>query len=164
MRLYRFALRASSGRTLELGDGWVAESTFDRLRIRRWDRAESALGTLSLTAADGEAEFGPWILRWRPGVAGAVRRGGAGTWIEPGEVAVRGWRPGDRIIPLGGVGSRKVRRVLMEARIPAADRHRYPLVVRGDDVVWIPDVCRAALAVPQPGTDAIRLDAERRSD
>lgn len=164
MRLHRFALEGRSGRTLELGDEWIAELAFDRLRIRRRAGEESMGGTVRLAEAEGHAAFGNWSLCWKTAPAGPVRREGTGTWIEPGELSVRGWRHGDRIIPLGGSGSRKVRRLLMEARIPATERPRYPMVVRGGNVVWIPDVCRSALAVPQPGSDAIRLDAERRSD
>jgi tRNA(Ile)-lysidine synthetase-like protein len=148
---------------LELGDGWIAELVFDRLHIRRRDRHEVALPTLRLKEGDGHSEFGSWSFTWCSAPAGIVRREGAATWIELGELHVRGWRRGDRIAPLGGVGSRKVRRVLMEARVPVAERERYPLVVRGDDVVWIPSVCRSAVAVPEPGSTAILLEAERRA-
>jgi tRNA(Ile)-lysidine synthase len=163
-RLCRFALEGRSGGTLELGDGWFAELVFDRLRIRRRDRNEAAVATLRLEEGDGHAAFGSWSFTWCSAPAGAVRREGATTWIEPGELYVRGVQRGDRILPLGGVGSRKVRRLLMEARVPVAERERYPLVVRGDDVVWIPTVCRSAVAVPEPGSVAIRLGAQRCGD
>jgi tRNA(Ile)-lysidine synthase len=163
-RLCRFALEGRSGGTLELGDGWIAELAFDRLLIRRRDRNEVTLQSLRLKEGDGRLEFGPWSFTWYSAPAGVVRREGAATWVESGELHVRGWQRGDRIVPLGGVGSRKVRRVLMEARVPVAERDRYPLVVRGEDIVWIPSVCRSAVAVPEPGSVAIRLEAERRGD
>jgi tRNA(Ile)-lysidine synthase len=163
-RLCRFALEGRSGGTLELGDGWIAELAFDRLLIRRRDRNEVALQSLRLNEGEGRSEFGSWSFTWYSAPAGVVRREGAATWVESGELHVRGWQRGDRIVPLGGVGSRKVRRVLMEARVPVAERERYPLVVRGEDIVWIPKVCRSAVAVPEPGTVAIRLEAEHRGD
>jgi len=88
-----------------------------------------------------------------------TERAAYATWVTVGPGLVRAPRGGDRMVPLGGVGRRKVRRLLMEARIPAAERDRFPVVVRGDEVLWVPGVCRAAAAVPQPGEAALRLEA-----
>ena len=50
---------------------------------------------------------------------------------------VRARRPGDRINPLGMTGSRKVQDVMVDDRIPAAERDRVPLVVSERGVVWV---------------------------
>jgi tRNA(Ile)-lysidine synthase len=63
------------------------------------------------------------------------------------------------VLPVGGVGRRRVARLLMEARVPRSARAAYPVVTSGDEVVWLPGVCRAAARIPQPGTDAVRIDA-----
>ncbi|MBI2535470.1 MAG: tRNA lysidine(34) synthetase TilS, partial [Gemmatimonadetes bacterium] len=69
---------------------------------------------------------------------------------------------GDRLVPLGGSGHRAVSRLLMEARVARGVRRRYPVVLRGDGLVWVPGVCRAQAAVPDPGAAALRLEARRR--
>ena len=50
---------------------------------------------------------------------------------------VRARRPGDRINPLGMTGSRKVQDVMVDDKIPAAERDRVPLVVSERGVVWV---------------------------
>ena len=59
---------------------------------------------------------------------------------------------------VGGVGRRPLRRVLMEARVPRSQRQRYPVVARGETILWVPGICRSAAEVPRPGTRAVRLD------
>ena len=53
----------------------------------------------------------------------------------PHVIHIRSRRPGDRY---GGPGKRKVKRILIDARIPLAARSSLPLVVAGDTVIWIP--------------------------
>jgi len=148
---------------MELGSGWEAELAFERLRIVEAKQGESAGSELE-PAVWGERESGcvrwnGWEFTWRQARTGEMRRGSLTTWVTPGCGEVRLARAGERMIPLGGVGRRKVRRLLMEARIPARERHVYPVVVRGSDVIWIPGICRSADSVPQTGEMAVRLDA-----
>ncbi len=160
-RLRLFAVESASGRVLELRDGWVAEIVFDRLRIR-----PASTVTEPPTVAWGGGETGlarwqDWIFSWRPETAGAAERSAAVTWVSRGAGEIRAMRPGERLFPLGGVGHRRVSRVLMEARVPRSERRTYPLVVRGERVVWIPGVCRAADEMPEPGESALRIEARR---
>jgi len=53
----------------------------------------------------------------------------------PGPIAVRSRRPGDRY---GGPSSRKVKKMLIDARIPLGERGRLIMVACGDAVLWIP--------------------------
>jgi tRNA(Ile)-lysidine synthetase-like protein len=53
----------------------------------------------------------------------------------PGSLLVRSRLPGDRY---GGSGHRKVKRLLINARIPLMKRALQPMVVSGEAVVWIP--------------------------
>ena len=56
----------------------------------------------------------------------------------PGELTLRAREPGDRFAPLGMKGQRKLlRRFMMDAKVPEAWRARTPLVVAGDEVIWI---------------------------
>ena len=38
----------------------------------------------------------------------------------------------------------------------------YPVLVRGEEILWVPGVCRSATDVPKPGDAALRIDARRR--
>jgi tRNA(Ile)-lysidine synthetase-like protein len=80
------------------------------------------------------------------------------TWISPGALEVRLPAPGSRLVPLGGNGHRTVARLLMEGRVPRADRAAWPVIARGGQPVWIPGICRGHEAVPAPGTLALRMD------
>ncbi|OGT93040.1 MAG: hypothetical protein A2083_06785 [Gemmatimonadetes bacterium GWC2_71_9] len=83
--------------------------------------------------------------------------GGATSMAIPTS-ALRAPTSGDRLVPLGGAGRRKVARLLMEAQVPRGDRARWPVIVRGGEPLWIPGVCRGAAAVPEPGTQSVRVD------
>ncbi len=52
-------------------------------------------------------------------------------------VIIRMRRPGDRMIPYGAPGSRKVSDIMVDAGVPAPRRNAVPLLVRGDEVLWI---------------------------
>jgi tRNA(Ile)-lysidine synthase len=161
----RFAAHASSGRRLDLGGGWTAEAAFGRLRILPPPAEERSAAATPAVVTWGQGEvgavrWGQWRLRWRREVAGRVRRSGWTTWIRGGGEA-RAYRTGDVIRPLGGVGRRPVRRLLMEARVPTSKRRGYPLVVRENEVVWIPGVCRSDVELPRPGEWAVRLEVRR---
>ena len=77
-----------------------------------------------------------------------------GEWTiqpcRPGLV-VRAWRAGDRLL-----GGSKVQDVFVDARVPRSERHHWPLVVQGDDVVVVPGLTTA------PGYDDAVV-ARRRS-
>jgi tRNA(Ile)-lysidine synthetase-like protein len=163
--LRAFLGHAGSGASFDLGQGWVAERAFDRLRILPPRPNRGGADDKPEQWGDGDAgmtRWDGWEFRWQAEPARRATRAGFTTWVSPFPGEVRAARAGDRIRPLGGVGRRPVRRVLMEARIPRSDRARYPVLVRDNEVVWIPGVMRATAGLPEPGTAALRLDASPR--
>lgn len=52
-------------------------------------------------------------------------------------LSVRQWQPGDRFHPLGGPGTRKLQDFFVDSGVPGAARHRVPVVVSGDRIVWV---------------------------
>jgi tRNA(Ile)-lysidine synthase len=54
----------------------------------------------------------------------------------PGDLQLRGWRPGDRYRPLGHTRVRKVAEMFAEARIPSWQRRQWPMVMSGERIVW----------------------------
>jgi tRNA(Ile)-lysidine synthase len=56
---------------------------------------------------------------------------------------VRNRRPGDRIGLLGMTGRRKLKELLIDRKIPAANRDRLPLVLWDGEIVWVAGVALA---------------------
>ncbi len=159
-RLVDLAQRPS-GRRLRLGDGWSAEVAFDKLRVSRelGSGIDCALEHVWPSGEQGSARFGEFEISWAPAAAPpTIERATWTTWVDAAEWQVRAPVRGDSLVPLGGVGHRPVRRLLMEARVPRSERPRYPVVSRGETILWVPGICRSAEGVPAPGTRAVRLD------
>lgn len=49
----------------------------------------------------------------------------------------RKWQPGDRFVPLGMKGEKKVSDYLVDAKVPALEKDRVTVLVSGDRVVWL---------------------------
>ncbi|MDR6227091.1 tRNA lysidine(34) synthetase TilS [Desmospora profundinema] len=64
----------------------------------------------------------------------------------PSPLAIRTRRPGDRMRPFGLGGSKKVKALLIDAKIPRRDRDRIPLITAGEEILWIPGVARSDVA------------------
>ncbi len=159
-RLVELAARPS-GRRVPLGDGWTAEVAFDRLHVRRDATFEidCALERVSQVGERGSALFGAFEISWSPAAAPQrIERATWTTWVDSTAWEVRPPARGDSVVPLGGIGHRPLRRLLMEARVPRSVRSRYPVVTRGATILWVPGICRSAEGVPAPGTRAVRLD------
>jgi tRNA(Ile)-lysidine synthase len=72
-----------------------------------------------------------------PGVAPGPDRACLDADLLPGPLLVRPRRPGDRFVPLGGPGTRKVKSFLIDRKVPVAERGRIPLVLENGRVAWI---------------------------
>ena len=57
--------------------------------------------------------------------------------LLPGPLLIRPRRPGDRFVPLGAPGTRKVKAFLIDRKVPVDQRGRIPLVLSGDRIAWV---------------------------
>ena len=139
-RLVTFATAAADGtRQLDLGAGFRAVRVYDLLRIERSSAtavAESARCRAALAAVAAEGFRRP--LRASPLDRPAVASVSRTAVPDAGLLFVRGVRPGDRIRSVGAPGSRKIADILVDRKIPAADRARVEVVCLGERVVWLP--------------------------
>ena len=87
--------------------------------LGRGVRAVREYGTVRL---DGRVRFGPWQIE-----------------SERAGLVVRTRRPGDRLAGR----TKKVQDVLVDAKVPRAERDGWPLVVSGDEVVAVPGIVEA---------------------
>ncbi len=77
----------------------------------------------------------PWMFRGSP-----YRAGLALPLAEGDRVTIRNRRPGDRIHPLGADGSRRLKQVLIDRRVPRPVRERLPLLCVGERIAWVPGI------------------------
>ncbi|MEX2466723.1 MAG: tRNA lysidine(34) synthetase TilS [Gemmatimonadota bacterium] len=155
-----FAESAGSGRTIDLGRSFVLRRDLDRLTLER-RRTGSPTEDRPLLIHEPASGSGEVVLAgrsiWVGWGAAAGTRPGVVERFRPDELrfplTVRGWEDGDRIRT--SAGRRKLKRVFLEARIPAAERRRVPVLADAEGVVlWIPGVQRA----PRPPGEAPARD------
>ena len=53
-----------------------------------------------------------------------------------GALEVRNWRPGDQYRPVGHSGVEKIKLLFQQARIPLWERRGWPVITRGEEIVW----------------------------
>jgi tRNA(Ile)-lysidine synthetase-like protein len=75
-------------------------------------------------------------------------------------LTVRAWHPGDRMVPAGG-DARRVKGLLRDAGIDAASRGAWPVVLAGDEIVWVPGVRRSSAASARSGRPVVTYHCER---
>ncbi len=52
-------------------------------------------------------------------------------------LTIRPWRPGDRFVPLGMRGTKKLQDFFTDAKVPREERSRVPLLVSGERILWV---------------------------
>jgi tRNA(Ile)-lysidine synthase len=75
----------------------------------------------------------------------------------PGPFRVRNWRPGDRFWPAHTKSPKKIKELLQERHVAQPERKAWPVVVSGNEIVWlrgfpVPAKCRA-----KPGRAAVLI-------
>jgi tRNA(Ile)-lysidine synthase len=164
----RLALEGPANGAVDLPGGWRAEREYGLLRLRESSpraRPEFLVpiafeGTTVLPAAgvafEGTAmDTADAALPPNPLVALFDA-----DQIASG-LAARNFVEGDRIRPLGMEGTRKVKQVFIDQKVPRARRAALPLVVNGGEVVWIPGLIRGGGAVVTARTvRVVRLTAK----
>lgn len=156
--LDRLLLGRRGAGVVRLSGRLEAELAFGRLTFQRV-AAEDASPELVLEPGS-DAMVGEVRIRMISAIATAAERGGWETTLASGRYVARTWRPGDRIRPLGGRGSRAVGVLFREARIPPRRRRGWPVIASGEDatIVWVPGICRSDNRIPAPGTEALHVE------
>lgn len=177
--LVRFVRESPSGRRLHPTGGVAVEHRLGEIRIRRTDNpgpspphsdappaaalrigTEPGQGSYAQNGWDVEAAWGPGPRLGLPHVAHFARD------RVSFPLSLRPWAPGDRMrMPYG---RKKVKKLLLEARMPADLRAGVPVVAdAGGAVRWIPGIAGPFPAVPEAGCEAqqwcVEVRVSRRS-
>lgn len=144
--LLRFAKESQSGRRIDVPGGVAVTRDLDRLRIVVADRPASSVERpapeVVVAGEQGEGRFATGRLEvhaaWGPAPPDGFPLVAP---FVPGEVrfplAVRPWRPGDWI--KARYGKKKVKKLLLEARIPTDRRTGYPVLADATGkLLWVP--------------------------
>jgi tRNA(Ile)-lysidine synthase len=148
-----FSSSGESGREVQLAGGLTLRRELARIVLAR-GRPERSVGALRIDGpGEGEARLdlggASYRVRW------TCERG------EPGErhaefalaglhfpLEARAWAPGDRARL--SYGSKKLKKLFLEARVPSGQRHRIPVLADATGaVLWVPDVVRSVDAPPE---------------
>ncbi len=156
-------LRPGAGRRWRLGlqTGLQARAERRRLVLCFEDEGGSSEYSIAVTGPGVvRVPSGGWRLdfrlvgRFSPHLGGPRR-----VFFDAGQVpfplTVRSSRAGDRMRKWGGAGTRKVARMLADARVPAHLRPGVPLLVKDGRVLWVAGVRRSDAAPVTAGCKSI---------
>lgn len=127
-------------------------------RVDPFDRALSSSGTteapeIGATLIASSTHARPTDLR---------RTDPFTAWFDAsrlGSLRLRSVRPGDRIEPLGLAGTVKISKLLIDRKVPRIVRDEVPVVVSGEEPIWVVGLRTSARAPLGPQTgNAVRLE------
>jgi tRNA(Ile)-lysidine synthetase-like protein len=102
-----------------------------------------------------------------PGPSAFANRDPFQAWIDPLKIhlpfTIRRRQPGDRFCPMGMQGkSLKLSDLMINERVPRRLRAAWPLVCRGEEILWVPGVRQGNAGQIDPGVkQAIHLRMQR---
>jgi tRNA(Ile)-lysidine synthase len=156
----------------DMPDGLVVRGQGHRLDVQRLSRKRSAGRPSRFAPVDFGFEYripspGRFSIR-EAGVtmafslleeppAGSVYRTGQQTAFFDMDqlrfpLTIRNFRPGDRLAPLGLSGTQKVKKIFIDRKIAREDRPRYPLLLCGDQILWVVGLRQSGIGKIGPTT------------
>jgi tRNA(Ile)-lysidine synthase len=144
----RITRSGKSGSRIQLSGGW------ELIRAREWLELRPAVET-----APGRKGSDPLVPpmtwgRWHFGITSDAPDSVWRIALPAGlRLTIRPWKAGDRLSIRHGDRdvTRKVKYFLSDARISGHVRPRWPVVLAGDEIVWIPGVRRSDAAAARSG-------------
>ena len=130
-------------KTALLPDGWAVSQAKGQLRFARETPPETAAAYEYPLPAPGAVEVREVGSRFEVVlVSGKSAKGYnpehllSRALLGDG-LRVRNWRPGDRFWPAHTKTPKKIKELLQERHVDAALRKQWPVVINGEDVVWV---------------------------
>jgi tRNA(Ile)-lysidine synthase len=138
---------------LAIPGGWELVREYDHLRLARTSRRSKTLCYAYPLVIDSRLtvpEAGMTIsCRLVPGCPAELPENHLAAVFDPaaltGPLVIRNFRHGDRFRPLGMAGHKKVKDLFIEKKVPLSERAVLPLLVMGDEVLWLPGYGRSEI-------------------
>jgi tRNA(Ile)-lysidine synthase len=145
-RAAEFTISSRTGGRIQLSGGWELSRSRTHFELRLAEPTAFCARTL-----EAPMVWDRWSFR--KGRGDAKIDAWSATFADGPALMIRAWRPGDRltISHNGRLIARKVKYFLSDAGISGHIRSRWPVVIAGDEVVWIPGVRRSDAATARSG-------------
>ena len=155
MRATDLTLTGETGARVQLSGGWELSRSREWIELYAMSRAPvEALTPRRLVTP---MTWGAWRFTTLESTLRSQGIGDGDRWRAPLprdlELQIRAWRAGDRLCVRRGdqLGSRKVKYFLSDAGVSGHIRGSWPVVLAGDEIVWIPGVRRSDAAAARSG-------------
>ena len=167
LRLVDFASSARVGARVQVAGGWEVHRSRGAFQLRRMTEA-AADAPDAANSSDAEAlpnsgeatHWKAWSFR-RSADSTEVNGSPWSAWLPDDlPLSVRGWRAGDAMVVRAGGRPRKVKRLLTDAGVTGHDRAGWPVVLAGEQIVWIPGVRRIDAETARPGRPGLPFVCE----
>jgi tRNA(Ile)-lysidine synthase len=155
-RLAEFSAAGRVGAQIQLSGGWEVTRSRDAFELRPANNDGATESPLELSEG---TRWDAWSFKAH-GQPGEVADQWTAWLPSDRPLSVRSWRSGDAMVVRDGAPARKVKRFLSDAGVSGHIRARWPVVLSGDQIVWIPGVRRGAAATARPGRPGLPFICE----
>ena len=152
---------------LDLPEGIKLVKEYDRIVISRHKEIElsqpeitriSGPGKISMSKSGGTIELN--VLPREQNLQ--IERNSPGKVFFDADLIsfpliLRSPRPGDRFRPWGPGGTRKLKKVLIDLKIPRLKRQQLQLLLKDDEILWIPGIRRGSAAPITEDTKSVLI-------
>jgi tRNA(Ile)-lysidine synthetase-like protein len=157
VRATQLTLEGGTGARVQLSGGWELSRSRESIDLRAIGRTPDAATPMKLMPPMTWASWRFTTSASSLHKAAEHDESSRDAWRAdlPGDadLQIRQWRPGDRMSIRRGnqLARRKVKYLLTDARISGHIRASWPVVLAGDEILWIPGVRRSDAAAARSG-------------
>ena len=146
----RLSFRPASGAAKNVSDGAAADQNLGfHYAVAQPEGMESA----SIVVTELHRRINLKMVDWPPARSDTVRDWGAVDFDRVRwPLVLRNWRPGDSYRPRGSRRVRKLKRLLLESRVPRSARGSWPVLTSDGKVIWASGYPVAEEFAPDSGT------------
>jgi tRNA(Ile)-lysidine synthase len=157
-RLVAVTRQSRVGSRMQLSGGWEVVRSRDAFQLRASGHGQPAEMPLVWSST---LNWGAWVFR---PTTGEGYQDGADSWSAwlPADrpLVVRPWQPGDAMADRAGKPARKVKQLLSDGGVTGHERAGWPVVLAGDEIVWIPGIRRGDAATARSGRPGLAFVCE----
>ena len=121
--------------SIDLKNGYVLKKEYDILKIEKNSQKKEM--SSSILNIPGKILFGNYEIEAMIDTPNEKSKTCFCTNLITDKVLIRTRKDGDRIIPCGMKGEKKLKDIFINEKIPKEDRGKIPLVIHNNDIVWI---------------------------